>query len=104
MYMGTLKRALSYAYRNGFITRVVTNAWWAKDHNKALGFLDNLRSAGLKELNISYDDFHARYISINNIINAVKAALDLNLRVVIGTIRSRSSKNKCAVLNEDFSE
>lgn len=102
LYMDTLKRALSYAHRNGFITRVVTNAWWAKDHNKALGFLDNLRSAGLKELNISYDDFHARYISINNIINAVKAALDLNLRVVIGTIRSRSSRINAQYLMKIF--
>ncbi len=102
LYADTLKRALSYAYYNGFITRVVTNAWWAKNYNKSLKFLDDLRSAGLKELNTSYDDFHAKYISINNVINAIKAALDLNLRIVIGIIRSRSSKINAQYLMKIF--
>ena len=67
-----LKEGIKYATDSGFIVRLVTNAWWASSREKALTFLKEL---GLKELNVSYDDFHSAFIQGRNIVNTVKAAL-----------------------------
>lgn len=54
----SLKSGIEYASDNGFIVRLVTNAWWASSYKKSIEFLEDLHSRGLAELNISYDDFH----------------------------------------------
>ena len=91
-----LKNSIKYASEHGFIVRLVTNAWWAGNHDKAREFLEELSSYGLKELNISYDDFHLEYLSKyggeRNILNAVKAGVDLGLDVLVGITRCKGSR------------
>ena len=101
---GLVKRASELS----FITRVVTNAWWASTYEKARAFLDELKSLGLDELNISYDDFHdvflRRYGGFNNVVNAAKAAVDLGIRVAIATIRGKRSLITAKWLRERLRE
>jgi pyruvate-formate lyase-activating enzyme len=90
LYSELLKEGLTYAREKGVLTRVVTNAWWAKTPDRATRFLDELVTCGLNELNISYDDFHAPYLKIyggeQNVVNAVRAAKELGLEVLIGIV------------------
>ncbi len=91
-----LRIGIKYASEHGFTTRMVTNAWWASSYKKAKSFLDDLYSYGLKELNISYDDFHSpwlnKYGGERNIINAARAGVELGLKVLIAVTRAKDSR------------
>lgn len=87
-----LETFLMMAHDFGFTTRVVTNVWWAKSLELADRFLSRWKKLGLDELNISFDDFHLEYLrrfgGLNNIKNAVKVAIDNEIKVVIAIVRS----------------
>ncbi|MCX8136425.1 radical SAM protein [Pyrobaculum aerophilum] len=104
LYLSHLRTLLKKAADLSFITRVVTNAWWASTPQRAYHFLDDLRALGLEELNISYDDFHdewlSRYGGWRNIVNAVRAAVDLGLRTVIAVVRAKNSLITANVIRE----
>ncbi|WP_054854369.1 SPASM domain-containing protein [Vulcanisaeta distributa] len=67
-----------------------------------------MRSLGLRELNISVDDFHMvflrKFSGLNNAIDAVRAALDLGLTVVVGTVKVVGSEITTAHLREVFKD
>jgi len=65
------------------VTRVVTNAFWASSPTSAISALNKLKNAGLAELNISVDDFHQEFVPIENVKNAVNAAIKLEIRVLL---------------------
>ncbi len=78
-----LNRALRRCRQHGIVSRLVTNAYWATSDEAALGKLRELREAGLDELNISTDDYHLPYISLQKIKTAYRAALQLDFRSVV---------------------
>ncbi len=86
-----LKRGIKLAADLGFVTRLVTNAWWASTYERARKFLEELATLGLRELNISFDRFHLphlqRFGGFTNVVNAARAAVELGLDVVVGTIK-----------------
>ena len=65
------------------VTRLVTNAFWATSPEVALEKLRELHDAGLDELNISTDDYHLPYISLQKVRNAYEAAITLNFHSVV---------------------
>jgi hypothetical protein len=65
------------------ITRMVTNAYWAKTRERAREMLVKLREAGLAELNISCDDYHLPYIPFERVENAWHASKGLGFWAVI---------------------
>ena len=83
-----LNRAIYEASRRGFITRVVTNAYFAIDLPAAFNRLSELCNSGLDELLISWDDYHAKFISFDCIRNAYRTAKDLGLRVAIYLVQA----------------
>jgi len=93
LYPEILKFGIRYAWERGFITRLVTNGWWAPTYEKALQYLRELKELGLREINVSYDSFHkpflAKYGGLNNILNVVKAANELGMPIVIGVTKIR---------------
>lgn len=96
LYLEQLKEGIAHASKMGFVTRLVSNAWWAKTLNNAIAFLGDLVKCGLNELNISYDDFHSPYLEQfggeNNICNAVKAATELGLTIIFGALIYKNAK------------
>ena len=68
-----LIRAIEYCYNNKILTRLITNAFWADTPKHAEWMLSYLRSCGLLELNISFDDYHAEYVPEQNIVNVWNA-------------------------------
>jgi organic radical activating enzyme len=87
-----LLEALANVSAGGYVSRLVTNGWWAKTPEKARRWVDDLKKVGLTELNTSYDDYHAPFCDIDNIVNLVRAALDADLRVGLGVIHDPKSK------------
>jgi hypothetical protein len=76
-------RALRRCKKHGVLSRLVTNAFWAHTPEAALEKLRELRTAGLDELNISTDDFHLPYISLQKVKNAYQAAIQLDFVSVV---------------------
>jgi hypothetical protein len=63
-------------------TRLVTNASWASSEDRARNMLVMLRNAGLKELNISADDFHLPFIPVERVATAWHASKGLGFSSV----------------------
>ena len=83
LLLAAIQKANSY----NILTRLVTNAWWAKTVERAREFLVPFREAGLGEFNTSFDTFHEPFVTLDTIANAVGVALDLGFRVAVGTIK-----------------
>lgn len=97
LYFKKLLRFVNYSYESGFNTRLITNAWWAYSYSSALSTVRELRKSGLREINISFDDFHyywlkKYYKGEENLVNAVKASLEEELRTLIAITRYSSSQ------------
>ncbi len=78
-----LLRGIKRAALGHVITRVVTNAWWASDDVSASEWIDELKAAGLFEINFSTGDQHARFVSLENVLRATKAAAKAKLAICI---------------------
>jgi hypothetical protein len=78
-----LLKALTLCKQHGVITRLVTNAFWATSPTAAHAKLKELRDAGLDELNISTDDYHLPYISLQKVRYAFDAARELNFMSLV---------------------
>jgi hypothetical protein len=78
-----LRTAVAYISQKGILTRIVTNAFWAKSMERALEVLSDLKEAGLTELNISCDDYHQAFIPLENVKNANAAALEIGLPALL---------------------
>ncbi len=74
---------VKYGSSKGLVTRIVTNAFWAKDYQTAYDILLNLRENGLNEINYNTGDDHQEWVPYDNIVTACIAAMDLNLTCIV---------------------
>ncbi len=83
--MDLLKEICSIASSVGIVIVISTNAFWATSLKTAQNKLKSLQ--GLRAISISFDQFHSKFINIDNIRNAVEAALSQNIayRIIITT-------------------
>jgi len=78
-----LLRGIRLVDSRGVCSRVVTNAWWATDEAAADSKLAELVSAGLKEINFSTGDQHARFVPVDNIMRGARAAAKIPLKTIV---------------------
>ncbi len=71
-----LHAGIRTVHARGLVTRVITNAYWATSPEEARRVVGELRAAGLDELNISADDHHLPFISLQRVRWAYEAALE----------------------------
>jgi len=83
--------AIERASTKGLFTRIVSNAYWAINDKTAKKLISDLVRAGLTEINFSTGDQHARFVDIENVIRATRAAVYAGLRVsiMIETVNER---------------
>lgn len=90
LFPDLLSEGIKLAHEKGFVTRLVTNGWWARSRSETYRFLKDLKMLGLDEINMSYDDFHAHYLKHyggeQNLLNVVRVAIDLGITVVVETL------------------
>lgn len=87
-----LYKSIRYAHKKGLKTRVVTNGYWAKSYQIALNILKKLRYVGLDEINLSTGDEHQEWVSFGNIINAIKASVQVNITCFVNIESNPCSK------------
>lgn len=69
-----LDALVAHASVLGFATRVITNAYWAVNERGARTRVAALREAGLDEMMISTGTFHQKFVPVDRIAHAARAA------------------------------
>lgn len=78
------------ANAHGLTFGVNTNAFWATSDTRAEGLINELRPLGLRNLGLSLDASHARYVDIACVGNAFRAALRCGLHVEVTNATNES--------------
>jgi uncharacterized Fe-S cluster-containing radical SAM superfamily protein len=86
-----LVKVIERAAGRGFVTRVVTSAYFGANRAYAGKRLLAVKRAGLCELSISWDDFHESYVEFSAIRNVYEIGRELGLTVAINIVQSASS-------------
>lgn len=87
-----LDNTIKHISKLGLKSRIVTNAFWANSFREAYKTLLNLRESGLNEINVSTGDEHLKWVSLDNIINVIVAAVHNKIPISIN-IESSASKS-----------
>lgn len=102
-----LLRGIEAASARGVTTRLVTNAWWAVDDAEADKVIADLVAAGLNEINFSTGDQHARFVPVDNVVRATRAACRGGLKtivIMIELVEERTITKATLTGRDDFSE
>ncbi len=75
--------AIRRADIRGLSTRVVSNAYWASTPFLAERMIAKLVDAGLKEINFSTGDEHARFVPLDHVVRATAAAAASSLSAIV---------------------
>jgi hypothetical protein len=78
-----LDALIRHATERGLDTRVVTNAYWGVDAERARLRVERLVAAGLKEMMISTGMFHARYVPVERVTAAALASACAGITTLI---------------------
>ncbi len=70
---------VGYCAAKGLTTRIVTNAFWARTPENASNIVQACLAAGLTELAVSCDEYHQKFISIDNVRHANDACREQGL-------------------------
>jgi len=61
---------ISYFSKEGLLTRCVTNGFWGRDKSRAAYTAQDLKRAGLNEINFTTGEFHSKKIPVESILNS----------------------------------
>lgn len=76
-----LDALIAHAHELELATRVVTNGYWAVNERTARARVASLRIAGLDEMMISTGTFHQRFVPVERVVEAARAAAAAGIRV-----------------------
>jgi len=74
---------IAHAHELELQTRVITNGYWAVNERAARARVASLRNAGLDEMMLSTGDFHQRFVPVERIVHAARAAASAAIPVRI---------------------
>jgi MoaA/NifB/PqqE/SkfB family radical SAM enzyme len=83
LYGNELFSLIAFAVSCSLPTRIVTNAHWAKDRDRATAMLHRFKASGLGEINYSTGDEHARFVGLDRVVWGIRAALDVGIPVAV---------------------
>lgn len=86
IYLESLQAPMALARESGMYVDLRTNGYWAWSAEVALRMLGQLRDWGVDRLGLSFDKFHARYVSIGCVRNAIGAAEMIGLDAYVDWI------------------
>lgn len=88
----------------GLLVRLVTNAHWAVNEKGADKRVQEFVAAGLNEINFSTGDQHARFVPIERVIRATRAAAKagLSVAIMIETMKERRITEETLTSHPEF--
>lgn len=78
LYPDLIEYIFNYDYGREMAFTIKTNGFWGKNQEKAREFITKYK-AKLKNLSFSYDEFHKEFIDLQNILNIIKIADELEV-------------------------
>ncbi len=84
-----LTELVEAAHELGIKTEAVTNGFWGESGDYVKKVLTPLVDSGLDVLNLSIDDFHNEFISVEQVRNAYWGAIELGLKMVLMVSKGR---------------
>jgi pyruvate-formate lyase-activating enzyme len=86
-----LLAGIERAASHGLAVGIVTNACWAGSDEKAERRMKALVNAGLTQLRVSTGDEHARFVPVENVVRAARAAVTagLNPTIMVEMVQER---------------
>lgn len=91
-----LTKAVEFAAGKGLGTRCVTNGYWAKSLGQGRKRLQQLKDAGLSELNISTGDYHQQWVSEEAVVNAACLGVELQLESTLIVVELQKERQVTA--------
>lgn len=79
--------------QRGLVMGLYSNGFWGKKPEVAEGILKELKTAGLSNLALSFDRFHADFQSVEPVIHIARAAQQLQISVRVSITRSRHEES-----------
>ena len=95
-----LDALIAHAHELEFQTRAITNAYWAVNERAATARAARLRTAGLDEIMLSTGTFHQRFVPVERVIHAARAAAAAGIPVRISIEQCDQSDFDDGVLAE----
>lgn len=97
----------SHARRLGYTAiSATTNAFWARKRSEAYRRCEILRRSGLLAMEISWDAWHAEFVSPQTIANCIDACADMGISTFLRvlTTKTRSSADALRMIKSDSLE
>jgi MoaA/NifB/PqqE/SkfB family radical SAM enzyme len=79
----------------GLNAGLVTNAYWATSPETARKIVESLANAGLKNMIISADPFHQKFVPLHNVFCAINELLEYKIKVQVNMQRSGLRDKEC---------
>lgn len=71
---------------------LISNGFWATNDRTTRRILTELTEAGLKYLTISFDDYHAKYIPVENIRRLLTIVREFKMEVAVNMVADKTNK------------
>jgi Radical SAM superfamily len=95
-----LDALVARASGHGLRTRVVTNGYWAISPDAALRRVERLRTAGLNEVHLSTGMFHQRFVAVERVLFAARAAAEAGLWTTVWVEECKGATFDAAFVRE----
>lgn len=93
LFKGVMQEAMLYAARTyGLPSCIGSNSSFATSQDKAKKLLEKYWGIGLRRLQLSVDDFHQEWVSIERVRNAVRAAMEIGIKTTLVCIITEQTK------------
>lgn len=99
MRQESVLRLLRECRELGLSATMTSNGFWGKTPERAHDTLKKLRDAGLGQINISYDRYHAEYQGAQPAVHIAQAAKELDFVLHIGITRTREDADLAQIVS-----
>lgn len=100
LYIDEICELAKYAKTLNLGSTVTSNGFWGTTLDKAKSIIEKLLESGFVKLGLSVDEFHQKFVPIQNIKNILTVARGYNFQVDIGFLVTRNSKRISDILPE----
>lgn len=100
LYKDLVISIAEYAREKGLKCSVATNGFWASDYGRCMETLEELRGAGIRNISVSVDDCHLKYVPMQCIKNILKAAPGMGVELQLDIGDSLSGRRAADIISE----
>ncbi len=86
IYLKDILQLVSLCHQYKIYTRIVTNSYWATNHENSIQHLKLLKDSGLSQLRLSYSRWHQQHVPQHNILNAAQACIQTGIDYFISFV------------------